>query len=217
MLEVEIASFSISPMGYAVVLKNPSQEKVVPIFIGPSEINAIANAKEGIRPERPLTHDLAATVLQEIGTRVDKVFINKFENGVFFARLFLEIIETGGMARMVEMDARPSDAIALAVRFSAPVFIAEHIYEMTSVAPEQIEEPGTSVDTTPSLNEDEKEALLNAMLEHFQEAPEENEEPAAPKSKIDVLREQLDSAVEREDYEEAARLRDELASILSED
>lgn len=119
---------------------------------------------------------------------------------------------------MVEMDARPSDAIALAVRFSSPVFIAEHIYEITGVSPDQIEEPVAATPTEEAiLDDDEKEALLNAMLEHFQEAPEEPFSEEKSKSKVEVLKEQLRVAVEREDYEEAARLRDELASILKED
>lgn len=214
MLEVEVVNFSITAMGYAIVLKNKRKEKIIPIFIGPSELNAIANAVDGVRTDRPLTHDLTKILLTEMGARVQKVYINKFQNGVFFSQLYLEQIHKGGEAETFEIDSRPSDAIALALRFSASIYVSNKVYEATSV--DAGEFANTTAENIFALDEIDKESFFEAMLEHLHEGIEDMK-PAPARSKLQVLRQKLDLAVQKEDYEEAARIRDELASIMRED
>ncbi|MCB1148200.1 MAG: bifunctional nuclease family protein [Leptospiraceae bacterium] len=212
MLEVEVANFSISPMGYALILKPVHQRRVVPMFIGAAEMNAIANAKDGVKPERPLTHDLASHLLKEAGARVEKVFIHKYNDGIFYARLFLELNDAVQGMKISEIDARPSDGVALALRFSAPIFMAEHVYELTSVEPEQMIEPaGEAVEE--DLLDEEKESLINALMEELNETVIEN---APFQSRLDVLKQKLGQAIQTENYEEAARLRDEISNIENE-
>jgi hypothetical protein len=96
---------------HVVILKETELERYLPIWIGPWEASAIASSLQGLTPERPLTHDLFASTLEELGVRVDRVVIAELAEETFHARLQLAWLE-----RMIEIDARPSDALALAVR-----------------------------------------------------------------------------------------------------
>ena len=138
MLEVKILEVSVTQMGFAIVLQPPGKKKVVPIFIGPLETYSISSALENQKSERPMTHDLLKTILVSLNYKVYKVVINNFQNGTFFARLFL----TGNTDEkdVIEVDARPSDSIALAVRFGAPIFMDEEVYEKVSVDMDLIKE-----------------------------------------------------------------------------
>lgn len=107
---------------HVVILKEPDRERYLPIWIGAWEASAIAMRLHGLSPERPLTHDLFAAALGELGVRVDRVIISSLAEETFHARL---IFERDG--RQVELDARPSDALALAVRTDAPIFAQEEV------------------------------------------------------------------------------------------
>ena len=100
---------------HVVILKETDRDRYLPIWIGPWEASAIAMKLQGLSPERPLTHDLFATALEELGVRVERVVISELADETFHARLVLE-----GAGRTVEIDARPSDALALAVRAGVP-------------------------------------------------------------------------------------------------
>ena len=100
---------------HVVILKERERERYLPIWIGPWEASAIAMRLQGLTPERPLTHDLFATTLEELGARVERVVISDLAEETYHARIFLELD-----GRVVEVDSRPSDALALAVRVERP-------------------------------------------------------------------------------------------------
>jgi len=113
------------------VLKEDGGLRVVPIWIGHPEAMAIMLAVQGVEPPRPLTHDLMMSIVSAAGYDVERVEINRVENGTFFAALVLKSPE-----RTLSVDARPSDSLALAVRAGCPVFVAEEVMRVSGVIPE---------------------------------------------------------------------------------
>lgn len=113
---------------HVVILKEADRDRYLPIWIGPWEASAIAMKLQGLTPERPLTHDLFATTLEELGARIDRVVISELADETFHARILLE-----RDGRIVEVDARPSDALALAVRATVRIFAAEAVLEQAAL------------------------------------------------------------------------------------
>ena len=116
---------------HVVILKQSDRDRYLPIWIGPWEANAIAMRLQGLSPERPLTHDLFATILEELGITIRQVVIADLADETFHARLFLEI-----NGRSIEVDSRPSDALALAVRAGVRIFAAESVLTRAAVEPD---------------------------------------------------------------------------------
>lgn len=169
---------------YALILSELDGERRLPIIIGGNEAQAIAIEIENIRPARPLTHDLFKHVCDQFSTRLTEVVINDLVEGIFHAKLLLE--QDG---RTVEVDARSSDAIALALRFKCPI----HTYEFILAA--------------AGLKMDEGEADPGASASEPEAPPaRKNIRSASPEE----LRQRLQEAIEAENYEEAGKLRDEL-------
>lgn len=133
---------------HVVILKETGRDRYLPIWIGPWEASAIAMKLQGLTPERPLTHDLFATTLDELGVRVDRVIISDLADETFHARLILE-----GSGKVVEVDARPSDALALAVRIGVRIFAADSV----------LDQAGLGADT--GLEDDEDGGEAGALLE----------------------------------------------------
>jgi bifunctional DNase/RNase len=117
---------------HVVILKELDRERYLPIWIGPWEANAIAMKLQGVSSERPLTHDLFSTTLEELGVAVRRVVISSLAEETFHARLFLE-----SAGREVEVDSRPSDALALAVRAGVPIFAADEVLDRAGVRPDE--------------------------------------------------------------------------------
>jgi len=113
---------------HVVILKDTGRDRYLPIWIGPWEASAIAMKLQGLTPERPLTHDLFAATLEELGVRIDRVVISTLAEETFHARLFLE--QDG---RTLEVDSRPSDALALAVRSGVRIFAAEAVLDQAGL------------------------------------------------------------------------------------
>jgi uncharacterized protein len=113
---------------HVVILKENGRERYLPIWIGPWEASAIAMRLQGLTPERPLTHDLFATALEAIDARVERVIISDLADETFHARLFLE-----HDGKVGEVDARPSDALALAVRVGAPIFAVPSVLDQAAL------------------------------------------------------------------------------------
>lgn len=134
MVEVTIDSVRVSLMSQhrVVVLKEVDGERFLPIWIGPFEADAITIELQGVEVARPLTHDLLKSVVTLLGAEVVRVLINDLHNDTFYARIVLDV---GGEES--EVDSRPSDAIALAVRCSAPVLVADHVMDRASIVPEE--------------------------------------------------------------------------------
>jgi bifunctional DNase/RNase len=107
-----------------VVLKEVERERYLPIAIGPAEAGAIAIKLMNAEVVRPLTHDLICSVIASLGGTVTKILITNVSDGVYYARVVLDVD-----GRHVEVDSRPSDAIALAVRTNVPIYVAEHVLE----------------------------------------------------------------------------------------
>lgn len=116
---------------HVVILKETTRERYLPIWIGPWEASAIAMRLQGLTPERPLTHDLFTTALADLGVTINQVVITALAEETYHARLFLQ-----ADGRSLELDSRPSDALALAVRVGASIYAAEGVLETAGLGPD---------------------------------------------------------------------------------
>jgi len=137
LIEMTVESVRVHMLStqHVVILKDVERERFLPIWIGPWEANAIAMKLQGITPERPLTHDLFAGVLAELGATIREVVIADLADETFHARILLD---AGG--RLHEIDSRPSDALALAVRTGVRIYAAESVLERAGVEAERADE-----------------------------------------------------------------------------
>jgi uncharacterized protein len=126
---------------HVVILKDLERPRFLPIWIGPWEANAIAMKLQGLSPERPLTHDLFAGVLEELGATIREVVIADLTDETFHARILLE---TAG--RVLEIDSRPSDALALAVRTGVRIFATEEVLDRAGVESDRAENDDEPLD-----------------------------------------------------------------------
>jgi uncharacterized protein len=133
MVEMELSKIIIDEkrQEQIIVLKEKSGERMLPIVIGFVEAASIKMSLSGIVPPRPLTHDLLCSVIGAFGADLKKVLIDKLEAGTFHAKLILALQKEG--AAEIVVDARPSDSIVLAVRFKAPVFVAEEVLQKSDL------------------------------------------------------------------------------------
>lgn len=180
-IELSIAALATNESqsnNFVVILKEEEGNRRLPVVIGGFEAQAIAIAIEKIQPNRPLTHDLFRNVLIELNVSLQEIIISDLKNGVFYAELIC-IKEDG---TTMAIDSRTSDAIALAVRFSCPIFAYDFILEDAGISLEE---------------EEEAEEKISAK----------NKWESYP---IEKLNEILAEALESEDYEKAAQIRDEL-------
>ena len=168
---------------YALVLAETEGNRRIPIIIGAVEAQAIAINLEGLKPPRPLTHDLFTTVLSTFDIQLTEVFIHAFEEGIFYAEMKL----TGEKGNF-NIDSRTSDAIALALRCSCPIYTTEEVMSQT----------GILIDFEDS---DEEAALEDELDEHS----------VYDEFSIDELNEMLDKAIHDEEYEKASVIRDEIS------
>src|SRR5690606_35062560 len=168
---------------YALILSEVEGDRRLPIIIGGVEAQAIAIQVENIKPARPLTHDLFKNVSDTLGITMKEVIINDLVEGIFHAKL---VVEQAG--KEVEIDARSSDAIALALRFQCPINTYEFILSAAGVKVEEGEE-------TEGAEAEPK--------------PKGSKKPSAVSS-VEELRSMLQQALEHEDYEKASKLRDEI-------
>jgi Uncharacterized conserved protein len=136
---------------HVVILRDTGHDRYLPIWIGPWEANAIAMRLQGVLPERPMTHDLFSQALAECGVTVKRIVVSDLADDTFRARMLLQID-----GREVDLDARPSDAIALAVRAGVPIFATDSVLDRAGVIPESAEEEKLSVfrEFVNSLNVD---------------------------------------------------------------
>lgn len=145
LVEMSVESVRVHMLStqHVVILRELEQDRYLPIWIGPWEASAIAMKLQGQSPERPLTHDLFATVLDLLGATVREVIIADLADETFHARVMLEV---GG--RPIEVDSRPSDALALAVRTGARIFAAEAVLDRAGVVPDHspTEDAGGPID-----------------------------------------------------------------------
>ena len=130
MIEMTIDSIRVSLMNYqrVVILKEKSAERYLPIWIGAAEADAIAVKLQGVSVPRPLTHDLLQSIISELGATVNFITVNELQNDTFFAKINLN---TNG--EQMEIDSRPSDALALAVRVAVPIYAEEAVLDKAGI------------------------------------------------------------------------------------
>jgi len=116
--------------GQVIVLKEKEGKRVLPIIIGIPEVAAIKRNLSGIQPPRPMTHDLLVGIIDKLGAKVEKIVVDDLKFNTFHAKVVLKA--SNGKVKIVEVDARPSDSIAVALRASAPIFVEEQVFEKLS-------------------------------------------------------------------------------------
>jgi bifunctional DNase/RNase len=142
LVAMSIKGLMLDPMSNSpiVVLKDDEEKFFLPIWVGIFEANAIALQLENITTPRPMTHDLLRNMIAELDARVTRVVIHDLRDATFFAQIRL-MINRGGSDTVLEIDARPSDAIALALRTEAPIYVAQSVLEQAqTITPEEGEE-----------------------------------------------------------------------------
>ncbi len=153
MVEVKIDSIRVSLMSQhrVVILKDLESERYLPIWIGPYEADAITIELQEVEVPRPLTHDLLKTFIAEMGASILHVIVSDLRNDTFYANI---VVERNGSR--TEIDSRPSDAIALAVRAKVPIYVDESVMDRAAITPDEESESG---EETPSAFKDLIEGL----------------------------------------------------------
>lgn len=130
MIEMTIDSIRVSLMNYqrVVILKEKSADRYLPIWIGPAEADAIAVKLQGVNVPRPLTHDLLRSVIDTLGASINSIVVTDLKNDTFYAKIYLNIDDNE-----MDVDSRPSDALALAVRVEAPIFVEESVMNKAGI------------------------------------------------------------------------------------
>jgi bifunctional DNase/RNase len=181
MIEVNVNGiFLTQSQASGIILKEKNGDRTLPIVIGEYEAQSIALGLENIKPPRPITHDLTLSILESCGVSIDSVLITELKNNTYYA-----VIRLKKKLKYWDVDARPSDAIAMAVRSTIPIFVDDEVMNVGSYEPD----------------EEEKETK-NYSFESVT-------------SQLDKLKSELQKAVENEDYERAADLRDQIKKIES--
>lgn len=175
----------------------------LPIAIGPFEANAICMELYNEPPPRPITYDLLKSILEGLDVKIVKIHINALKEDTFYAEITLE-----SNGAQLEIDSRPSDAIALALRVGASIYVSEEVLEKAGVVPVDRQAEAGPPAEIPS--EDVSEALEAAVMEEMREAIGP---PGDSYQKVSQLKARLKDAVSREAYEQAALIRDEIERI----
>jgi bifunctional DNase/RNase len=192
-VQVEILGLSASPSAggaYALLLKEIYGVRRLPIIIGSFEAQSIALEMEGIKPPRPLTHDLLKSIVDNLGATISEIIIDELRENTFYAKIIIQFATLSN-----EIDSRPSDAIAVAVRTGAPLYVSEEVMRIAGFVPSSDE----ADDSFP------EEKLENSEQKSHKKNVQE--------TKLAQLQNQLREAIEKEDYERAAKLRDEIKKI----
>ncbi|MSP58445.1 MAG: hypothetical protein EXR17_06225 [Flavobacteriaceae bacterium] len=182
---------------YTLYLKELNGIRILPIIIGGFEAQSIAMELEGITASRPLTHDLFSAALKEFSITVDEITIERLDEGIYFAEIACTSHVNRNFKRVI-LDSRTSDAIALGIKFKAPIFCAEKILEEAAYSDEHPEEekneefPGQSVD---DLIEPRSKVKSPSELSKFT---------------MEELQQMLETAINEEEYSKAASIRDEI-------
>ncbi len=185
-IQVDILGLSTNPASggaYALILKEVQGNRRLPIIIGASEAQSIALEMEGIKPPRPLTHDLMKNIITSFGAELSDITIDELRDGTFYAKLNID-------SQLI--DSRPSDAIALAVRYGVQIFVASTVMDEAAFIPEDEEEDQLA--GTRSAKPKETPAVQGG-------------------SRLDQLNAQLKEAIDKENYEKAAQIRDEIRKL----
>ncbi|OUJ72660.1 bifunctional nuclease family protein [Hymenobacter crusticola] len=198
-LEILGLSSSQSQSGsFALILGEKTGNRRLPIIIGMFEAQSIAIQIEKISPNRPLTHDLFKSFAEHVHVTILEVLISDLKEGVFYSK----IVCSDG-ATTFELDARPSDAIAIGLRFGVPIFTVESVLSEAGIILSDLDENVDDTDDEDDQDQDEEDSDKPVP------SRAEPREPSGQAS-LDELTKMLAQALEKEDYEKAAKIRDEL-------
>jgi len=190
---MDILGLSTSPSSggaYALILSESEGNRRLPIIIGTFEAQAIALELESIKPPRPMTHDLLKSIVESFDSKVEKVVINDLSEGTFFAQIHC----VGDDIEAFDIDARPSDAIALAIRFGASIYVNTTVLDEAGIETEK-----TTGETTPKGKDKSKKSAEEAGKKEM--------------TKMEELEMELQTAIETENYEKAAKIRDQIQKL----
>jgi uncharacterized protein len=187
-------SYSQTQTGaYALVLAEENGRRRIPIIVGGFEAQAIAIQLEGLKPPRPLTHDLFLNFSHTFNIDLLEVTVYKLEEGVFYSKLTCD-----NGQRIIEIDARTSDAIALALRFKCPIYTTEDILKKAGIILDFEKEAAVQSGTEPVTSPRNIQVVDSTFLEEIR------------KSNLQELKDLLDEAIQEENYEKASLIRDEI-------
>ena len=186
LVEVKRISYYPPSKGYAVLLQEKDGTRSLPIIVGSSEAQAIALYLERVEMPSPMTHDLLINVLETLESEINRVSIARMSNGTFFA----EIEVTNGQVGEIVIDSRPSDAIAIALRTLAPIYVSNEVMDRAGIDNFSTESEVVESVTSEKLTKESSEEIV---LENLNEA--------------------LEKAITEEEYEVAARLRDRIKQL----
>lgn len=189
---VDILGLSTSPASggaFALILREVNGNRRLPIIIGAAEAQSIALEMEGIKPPRPLTHDLMKNIITAFGAELSDIIIDELRDGTFYAKLNID---------NQLIDSRPSDAIALAVRYGVQIYVASGVMDEAAFVPD---------------DEEEEQQPLQPPQSGKPSKPKQQGAAPSKTQRLEQLRQQLQEALERENYEKAAQLRDEIRKL----
>jgi len=199
-IQMDILGLSTSPSSggaYALILNEVSGSRRLPIIIGSYEAQAIALELEHIKPPRPMTHDLMKHLVEAFNYELKYILISELKEGTFFSKMIFE-----GPEGEVTIDSRPSDSVALAIRFASPIFVSSAVLSDAGIVSEELDLKATN-NPADKKTGSSKPATVTS--------PESSSESVA--TRIQLLQNNMDAAIQAEDYELAARLRDELQKL----
>lgn len=188
MIHVKVAGLTLSNMGFVLLLRGEQDPRSLPVFIGGAEAQAIALQLDSVKIPRPLTHDLFKNVLDCLECRLKRVVISDLIESTFFAVL---VLERDGLES--EVDARPSDAIALGMRCGAPLYVTQKVMNTAGVVLEEKD---------------------GAVAEQGKDEVDPKVQAASPVTVLDQLKAKLEKAITQERYEDAAKLRDQISRLV---
>lgn len=198
-LEIKGLLYSESQSGaYVLILGDKHSMRRLPIVIGNNEAQAIALGMEGNQGSRPLTHDLFKKFAETYGVELMEVVITRFREGLFYAML---VCKQGDEINMI--DARPSDAIALAVRFNCPMSVYENVMEEAGIEMDEVKDMEASAEEDDTDETSDSTSALGGSIDDFLSQYE-----TLDNLTLDQLQKLLQMAIDEEDYEKAAELRD---------
>jgi len=177
-VRVERVTLDTASNRFVVILRDDAYKRWLPIVVGPAEAQAIALQMENVQPPRPMTHDLMKNILNDLEINIVKIVVTKLHENTYYAKIELEKND-----KKLEIDARPSDAIALALRKDAAIFVEDEVLKKAAIKDEIID------------SEHSKEEELNELHNKLQTAVKEEryEDAARIRDKINELKDKLDS------------------------
>ena len=192
-IQVEVNGLNSSPHSsgaYALILQEVDGTRRLPIVIGQDQAQSIALELQDVKPIRPVSHDLLKSVIEALGGQVIEVAVTELRDSTFYA-----VIRIDGASD--ELDARPSDAIALAIRCGAPIYVDEEVMREAGLLAQEEHEEEMEMEGAGESDEDEEEAVGSSQTQ-------------GSRTKREALQAKLEEAVRNEDYESAILLREEL-------